>query len=145
MMGCDIHITLERKRPLSNNWIGVYTTDICGPRRGKAAQRNYGFFAQLASVRGHAEYDKPHGSQNFFPENVSALALEQAAAYGSDGHSHGHTSLDEFLAIWMASVSDNESARHKHLAFDLFGLDLSDDYDTSDSKSQWRVVFFFDN
>ena len=144
-MGCDIHLVLERKFKGVGNWIGVLSTDIGSKGRHRVARRDYSLFANLAGVRGKPVREQGGRWRNFLPHDASDLTMQQCAYYGSDGHSHSHMSYDEFKNIWTNTVASSEDFRHESLDYDLFGLDLSSDYEASDNEHEFRVVFWFDN
>ena len=67
-----------------------YLTYNAAPATG----RSYALFAQLASVRG-TSHRLPLG----LPADVSEQVKVAAEAYGPDGHSHSHISLEEFKKV----------------------------------------------
>ena len=125
-MGCDIHGTIEKR--VGDKWVMV--SRIYGMER--IMQRNYAFFALLASVRGKSER-KPLG----LPDNVSDSTKLYSDEWGIDVHSHSYLSLREVIKIY----EEVDGYVEKFLiAYCLFGLDIDEcDYDS------YRFVFWFDN
>lgn len=133
-MGCDIHIVLERRRNAGEPWVGIYSTDRLLPEgRPRIAQRDYGFFAAVAGVRGRP--DGYHPPRNL-PEDISPLARQEYMRDRADHHSASHMSAAEFCAIHH-NLYPNAS-RREHAEYDLLGV-------WSDEVSEHRVVFWFDN
>lgn len=131
-MGCDIHYILEVK--VNKKWVGIDTNRRFNPQN-TAANRDYGFFTQLASVRGDSKR-KPNG----VPKNASDLSKLWIKQWGVDGHSHSHMSVEDFSSIWKAYHLPNlDSYSRKYPEGELFGLDYEID------KGEYRVIFFFDN
>lgn len=136
-MGCDIHIVVERKQP-EVEWIGVWSSDIQACfGRPRAAQRNYGFFAEVAGVRGWTETSK---SPRNLPRDVSRLAWVEYMDAPTDHHSVSHMPLDEFLEVWFRCHGESENVRREFGAYDLFGVDTE-----LPEVAEYRVVFWFDN
>lgn len=145
-MGADIHLFLERKAEIKGEtkWVGVK------PVGGRASNRNYRLFADLAGVRG--EGPDPKG----MPADASDLALMYSDEYGDDGHSHSYCSLTEFIVAYVkhthgelvpelaAEILEGEITQRSKLARDLF--DIWDAYENYGAPPpEYRVVFFFDN
>jgi hypothetical protein len=149
MMGCDIHFVIEKK--FDNKWIGVYakseTPDAMPEkeygvtpgdwvhqyrRRMVFCNRNYGFFALLAGVRGGADDAVPLG----VPEDMSELASVMVEQEGSDGHSHSHLPYRDFCERFAlaTALAFTDEGSHSWVS----GCD-GDDIDS------YRVVFWFDN
>lgn len=141
-MGCDIHIVLERKLP-NREWIGLWTSDEFPPNgvgrgnRPMIAQRDYGFFAEVAAVRGRSDTSKY--PQNI-PEDVSRLAWAQYMQAPTDHHSASHLSAEEFVAAYLRVNPESDRHRPAHALYDLLGIDA--DYPEG---AEYRVVFWFDN
>lgn len=167
-MGCDIHMVLERK--FGNEWVGLHSY-----RGGESAAlnvysgmdevpldnrrpwvtykitgRDYGLFAELAGVRGESTMgNEPRG----LPDNMSQLTAVMADEYGSDGHSHSHLSLTEFVAAYCAATDQSPTlVEHRlnptrdtkkwflELCALATGIDIYDD-----AFDDFRICFWFDN
>lgn len=158
-MGADIHICAERKLK-DGTWAMCQSyTSLCtksfGSDKGRkffrVRDRNYGFFADLAGVRGYGP--KPRG----MPKDASPLVREECDAWGSDGHSHSWYSAHEFVPIFMKNkltdeeraelVSDKLTASYdvnliSNVLCDYLAIDLPFD---ADAPENIRFVFWFDN
>lgn len=143
-MGADIHFVIEENMG-EHGWVGIYDTDspfaykISGSFAFK--NREYNFFARLAGVRGDGP--EPNG----LPEDASALTVARATQWGSDGHSHGHRSLEGFLQIYLEAtgrITDYAAAKLKgeETSF-LSGLAHIERSDKD--LSEFRVCYWFDN
>lgn len=147
-MGCDIHFVIEKK--FDGKWIGVYSKsetpdalsekDADEPvgtwvqryrRRMEFCNRNYGFFALLAGVRGDGEA-VPLGT----PDDMSELATVMIEQEGGDGHSHSHLSYREFCERYALATARVFTDEGSHSWVSGCDEDEIDDY---------RVVFWFDN
>ena len=128
-MGCDIHIVLERRKKPDGKWIGVYTTDTHPGGRIKIAQRDYGFFAEVASVRGNSESGKYPRN---VPEDVSELAWQEYMRTPTEHHSASHMTLAEFGSTYL-KMNPN-AAPPDRASYDLFGT-----FD-SENEFDYRVV-----
>lgn len=170
-MGCDIHFVVEvdfakrdkveAPRGHVPQWVGVYSTghtpdmarnpdDMYNWRRVWCDERDYGFFAAIAGVRG--EGPEPNG----IPEDASALARMYIDQYGCDGHSYGYMPLLDFVRAKMRVRADEVTAAevtHKltsntdvpayvptYAPLEFALADLS-----ACQEDSVRVVFFFDN
>lgn len=131
-MGCDIHFVIERKKN-DSSWIGVASTDY--GYDPKARDRNYSFFAALASVRGESDR-KPIG----LPEDASDLSLACIKDWDSDGHSHSWMGLKEFVELWYQNAWNADPKRKECAIVDALGW-LRDD----ETPELFRIVFWFDN
>ena len=138
-MGCDIHLVLERRRVGSPKWIGEFSSDNYNAVGSNllVRQRDYGFFARLAHVRG-----SPAGGPSHFPKNlphdVSELAWDEYMTSPTDHHSPSHLSVYAFCEAWLAENPNHKTVRPEYAAYDLLGIN-------EDSGCEYRVVFWFDN
>lgn len=148
-MGCDIHIVVERRLKGRTKWVGLYSSDAAYQIIRKnmiAARRDYGFFADLASVRGQSSLSQY--PQNL-PEDMSDLTREQFWRSPTDYHSASHMTIDQFTKTWMHSNQKldeqwrSKDIRSDYAAYDLLGVS-PDDFD-DDKRPDYRVVFWFDN
>lgn len=155
-MGCDIHIVIEKK--WGEKWVGMRTdrSFVRGGYDGKQAdwitptvgQRDYGFFARLAGVRGGGP--DPLG----IPSDASDLTLALTQEWDGDGHSYSYLPLKEFAERWCAAdpefiaVLAAERLRDEKQAYarllDRASIGAFDSYDDHDMED-FRVVFWFDN
>lgn len=137
-MGCDIHMVLER-RDAATEWLGIWSSDVTPGIKGrtKVGQRDYGFFAEVAQVRGRS--DTGLYPRNL-PRDVSRLAWLQYMSAPSDYHSASHLSLDEFTAAYLRANPDDPEVRANFAAYDLFDIDAE-----WPEGCEYRVVFWFDN
>lgn len=134
-MGCDIHIVVERREKGSPEWVGVYASDTAIGGRPKVAQRDYGFFARVASVRGRVEgglYPRN------LPKDVSRLAWLLYMRCPTDYHNPSHMSPTQFAAAWIVENPTDTTVRPDHAVWDLLGID-------GDEEAEHRIVFWFDN
>jgi len=156
-MGADIHIYAERKLKdgtwaMCQSYSSINNRSLEDEVKRKffrIRQRNYGFFAALASVRGSGP--EPRG----MPEDASPLVREACDDWGDDGHSHSWYSAHEFVKIFMDNkLMDTELA-------ELVDYKLTSSYDvnmvctvladylavelTHDDPENIRFVFWFDN
>lgn len=143
-MGCDIHMTVERK--VGAKWICIDTMQ--GHHTGRfekedarwdwaspvANNQNYRRFAALAGVRG--EGPKPRG----VPDDASETTVYLIANWGMDGHSHSWLSLTEAVPIFVATHWPDEKRPDllKYPASYFFEIECED-------IDQFRIVFWFDN
>lgn len=136
-MGCDIHIVVERKLKGSSEWTGIWSSDDGPCRRAHVAQRDYGFFAEVASVRGES-------SKSLYPRNlpvdVSRLAWLRYMQSPTDHHSASHMSVQDFVAAWLRANKEPKEVRPDFAAYDLLGIDAD-----WPEGAEYRVVFWFDN
>lgn len=135
-MGCDIHIVLERRKA-AGPWIGLWSSDEIPGRRIRVAQRDYAFFAEVASVRGSSSATMY--PQNI-PEDVSALAWAQYMRAPTDHHSASHLSVKDFCDAWVRANPTDKEVRPEFAANDLLGVDGS-----WPAGCEYRLVFWFDN
>jgi len=135
-MGCDIHIVVERKLP-DTEWYGIWSSDN-GPRpRPRIAQRDYGFFGEVAGVR----YETPTRQYpRNLPRDVSRLAWLQYMQSPTDYHSVSHMTVVEFTDAWFRAHDNPGEIRREFAAYDLLGLDTD-----WPEGAEHRVVFWFDN
>jgi len=112
-MGCDIHLSVERKNPTTGNWDfvspeGLAPQDDWDRKRGFwdwCGGRNYGLFSILANVRngfGFAGVDtgdgyNPIANPKGIPEDASPEYLAQVKRWEGDGHSHSFFTVRELL------------------------------------------------
>lgn len=135
MMGCDIHIVMERRE--GSEWVGIWSSDV-GPRKdGRAliARRDYGFFSRFAVRGSTGDVIYPRN----IPKDVSRLAWLQYMKAPTDNHSASHASIEEFCDAWMAANSEHPGVRPEFAPYDLLGLFGDED------EGEHRVVFWFDN
>ena len=162
-MGCDIHLAVEQKNTYANDkerqaqealglttWVMVGTEyDITDPdevtsitQHMLAGDRNYERFSALAGVRG----DGPNALGE--PKDPSPGTRAQIDGWDSDGHSHSHLPIMEFINICETThwIPDGESAR------DIRNATFPELYEywfgttpKKDDPSLYRVVFWFDN
>lgn len=126
-MGCDIHLVIERKSHVSDQWICVIaptwesvcqdpismnTPDPPTPAGYFLRARNYNFFAAIAGVRGSGP--DPKG----LPTNISQTTQELTQEWGMDGHSHSHMPLEQFLEEF---VRNNTGQLQKYVRDKLAG------------------------
>lgn len=173
LMGADIHFTIEHRDPHDGlGWVGVFWSDAShSPSRyntgymydqnanitpeeqrrrmdrgvhpfGRLGRRDYGFFARLAGVRGDGP--EPNG----VPSDASALTQRCVTRWEGDGHSHGHTSLRDFIRLKITGDGAiAEAAKAKLAGRDPIVEFLGEHYDgnniTLDDNT--RVVYWFDN
>lgn len=165
-MGCDIHMVLERKH--GDEWIGMHNYNAPNPAAldtttfddnppsqyrwisYKIMGRDYRLFGELAGVRTTGTLgNEPRG----IPQNASQLTNALVDEWDSDGHSHSHLSLTEFIAAYAATTDQTpmlvehrlnpteETKKWFHnMATLITGLDIySERYD------DYRICFWFDN
>lgn len=157
-MGADIHIYAERKLK-DGTWAmcqsyssinkSAFSNDTKQRNFFRIRDRNYGFFAALAGVRGTGP--EPRG----MPEDASPFVREEADGWGGDGHSQSWYSATEFVPIFMDhKMTDEEQA-------ELVGRKLTSNYSVNlvctvlaeylaiepyhDNPDNIRFVFWFDN
>ncbi len=102
------------------------------------AQRDYSFFAELASVRGSSH-------RNNYPRNLpvdmSTLTKRMFWQAPTDYHSASFMSVDEFSECWMrVNKNSDRGIRSEFIGYDLLGIDHEDE-----NKFEHRIVFWFDN
>lgn len=141
-MGCDIHIVVEGKKKGKDRWIGIYCTDFLKFKAVPISERNYEFFAEIASVRGTSKSRKY--PQNL-PEDISDLAWAQYMTAPTDYHSASYMSLDSMVVCWLLANPNRKTAcgievRDEFAVFDLFG-----NFSPDEDWSEFRAVFWFDN
>lgn len=150
-MGCDIHMTLERK--IGDTWHCIWDGDV-RPRVHANNEwespvvlgRNYRFFGRLAGVRD--EGPDPKG----VPDDVSFVTQFMLDSWEQDAHSHSWDMLEDFCRKHRAESTEEEavglvkdrllgtdSEASKHAEW-LFGL-----YFDEVSMNEYRVVYWFDN
>lgn len=138
-MGCDIHMTVERKT--DEKWVCVNTLTYHTNWEGKSSfplvtMRNYKRFSQLAGVRGNGP--SPKG----IPVDVSETTQFLINEWGVDGHSHSWLELDEACRIFAATeYSELDDFAKKYPASYYFCVSCDKDSDFDN----YRVVFWFDN
>jgi len=155
-MGCDIHLVIEGRQSGSENWIGLWSSDVRPQDETWSMptirSRDYTRFGELAQVRvqsktGHV----PRGA----PKDMSDLTRLEITRWGVDGHSHSWLTPSEFIAACeralkihrqMAKGSPEEAvmAKKQHwekfAMWELFGVDTNIRPDM-----EFRIVFWFDN
>jgi hypothetical protein len=125
MMGCDIHLYVE-KRNAEGNWTAVDSFKRDEPDEGESKGhlyvdyreqfyngRNYNLFAILADVRngrGFAgiktgEGFNPISEPRGVPDDASPEYAELVEQWGCDGHSHSHHTLRQILDYDWTQVS----------------------------------------
>lgn len=157
MMGCDIHIIVERK--FRDRWVGIHacgyvnhvshslypheTSLLEGPNKWSAhwrcEGRDYDLFGHLAGVRGSGP--EPNG----IPDDVSDLAQMVIESWGDDGHSHCHYLLRDCAMHFIARNAPEvivAEERYNWLA-SFFGLE--DFTGKDDLLNNTRLIILFDN
>ena len=155
-MGADIHIYAEKKLK-NGDWATFSTFPSISLRAygvpvedGEAdtawpavTNRNYGFFAALAGVRGHGP--EPRG----LPDDVSPLVSEEYEGWGQDAHSASWASAEELLHIYLEHKFPEEAVRlvgghttKERLIYRHFGMEV---WGSDDTMDRYRFVFWFDN
>ncbi|MEI2419293.1 hypothetical protein V6O07_03395, partial [Arthrospira platensis SPKY2] len=119
-MGCDIHLVVEQR--YKDQWVGVRTDRSIpvaetGLFNGAAlppliGDRNYGFFAALAGVRGKGP--EPVG----FPTDASLSAQMMYYPYEGDAHSASWLPLKDFAARWLLATTGAGELAAKRLTND---------------------------
>ena len=172
LMGADIHFVIEHNDPEDGlGWVGVFwsdaphspsgynytaydnNADISAEEQrrrmddgvhpfGRLGRRDYGFFARLAGVRGDGP--EPNG----VPPDASALTQRCVSRWESDGHSHVHMTLREFVKRKIITgVTIADAAKSKLQGGDPIAEYLGDCIDdngiTLDDNT--RVIAWFDN
>lgn len=147
-MGCDIHLTLERR--LEDQWVAIDT--FCGHHRAKwtmkdkkefdysspvVRDRNYVRFAMLAAVRGDGP--EPRG----IPSDASETTMALIKGWGGDGHSHSWLPLSEAAKVWIETDRYVDDWGKKYPESYYFNVDCSEG--SEDRLENYRVVFWFDN
>jgi hypothetical protein len=145
-MGCDIHLTLEKR--LGDKWICIDTFKSHQDSNGHghsmpvAKDRNYKRFAALAGVRGAGP--EPKG----VPADVSDTTRYLINEWRGDGHSHSWLSLDEATRIfldtqWAPPGHELPSFILEHPDSHFFNVDCS--HGSGETVGDYRIVFWFDN
>lgn len=127
-MGCDIHITLEKR--VNEKWVMVNRLD----HRDQSSLRNYNRFAALAGVRGDG--GKPKG----VPSDISESSKFYIDDYGVDGHSHSYMSIGEAVKIFDETDFKKSDYSQEYPYSNYFGID-----DDPVDPENYRIIFFFDN
>lgn len=169
-MGADIHIFAERKlsdgtwamcksyESQSSEQFYDYSDKLAKAEIGRlfprARSRNYGFFADLAGVRG----DGPEAKGT--PNNTSALVADEHERWGMDAHSASWYTAREFVPIFMRHhLSEEEQAKLVSERLDgssyyglpyrvletYLGIDIPYDNNDNPDIDAIRFVFWFDN
>jgi hypothetical protein len=156
MMGCDIHVIVEKK--YNGRWVGL--SELSGflkPQRQEDGKwvtdyishpgraRDYERFAALACVRG--EGPAPKG----LPADASELARMLYPMDDSDLHSHSWLGLAKAAEIYLSTEYDqaalhllDDDPRSKDpysYYFDVEGWGWGNKFNPDD----YRIVFAFDN
>lgn len=141
MMGCDIHIVLERKNA-AFGWVGIDSFKGHETRSGLALplarSRDYRRFAALAGVRGDGP--EPLG----VPDDASPLSKMLINDWAEGGHSHSWLPAKEAAELFAArrwpneSPIDPESHEAKYPWGHYFGIE-------ADDVENYRIIFWFDN
>jgi hypothetical protein len=138
-MGCDIHIVLERRDAGQSEWVGQWCSDnLPMSRRPKIASRDYGFFAEVAGVRGSPSQSKMYPRN--VPVDVSRLAWLHYMQSPTDHHSPSHATPAEFVEAYARANPNDKDYRPEFALYDLLGVEA--DYPEG---CEYRVVFWFDN
>lgn len=165
-MGCDIHMVLERKS--NGTWIGLhnYNTpelialdtsvfDDSPPTQYrwiayKIMGRNYTLFGELAGVRTAGTLgNEPRG----IPQDASQLTNALVDEWDSDGHSHSHLSLSEFIAAYAAATGESHKFVEHRLSPTVETTDWFHNLVTmitghniyDKNYDDYRICFWFDN
>lgn len=166
-MGCDIHVSLERKVSRISGegfeWRCVTLfevppekalteTKLSGHDYYRVESRNYDFFAALAGVRGNTvDKREPKG----LPDDLSLEVAWRCAYWDSDGHSFSWDYADDFCSMFFKHCLNGEEQRELaeeimtgdeaieswKKVMNLYLWRVSDDAKSSD----YRFVYFFDN
>jgi hypothetical protein len=146
-MGCDIHWVIEKK--FDAGWAPVLTSSQTFIPYDTADKlpifftryRNYGFFAELAGVRG------PGPRPNGLPEDISDAGIIIATDWGMDAHSHGHLSMREFIEkfIKVSNGSLTEATAQALEGKDPVLEFFKDNWIDKEDIDNHRVIFWFDN
>ncbi|MCE5387968.1 MAG: hypothetical protein K0041_05235 [Acidithiobacillus sp.] len=133
-MGCDIHITVEKK--IDEEWVMIHTPTW---QSDVACERNYRRFAALAGVRG----DGPPAKG--LPSDVSKGTEYRFAAWGDDAHSPSYNTLREFLDVCERTKYDDVD-RSKWSIYCLCEHYLGSYWEITDQNpDDFRVVYWFDS
>ena len=158
-MGADIHVMLERK--VDGQWHLYERFDSVPPRAisrnaidykfdhyYRLNDRNYGFFAAIAGVRGDGP--DPRGR----PDDMSPLVKNYCDSWGHDAHSHTWLYADEFCELFLKhhmseqEVTDFTEAQLKgavlrgwEWVMNYYITNVPDDAD----PTEFRFIIFFDN
>jgi len=163
-MGCDIHMVLEFHDDRNDVWVGLHEYSYINLTALKLSnrvkdnelynwvswrirERNYGLFAELASVRGESSQGlMPKG----LPDDCSTLTKLSIGNWEHDAHSTSWLSAEEFvkcMAIAYDEISELVAERltdktdiHTRLIETLIGEQIEEI-----SINKYRVVFWFDN
>lgn len=136
-MGCDIHLTAERR--VNGQWLNDDLHVEDGYIQNRPAHndrlysgRNYDLFAILANVRnghGFAGVDtgdgfNPIASPRGVPDDASQLYRDWVAEWGGNGHSHSWFIVSELLAYDWTQVTTKRGvldSLHELARWKLFG------------------------
>lgn len=146
-MGTDIHMVLEQKDEISGEWVGVNDLPYIEGHAWAIRDRNYEFFAALASVRGAGP--DPLGA----PPDPSSLTLLRLRGWGADAHSMSYLSAKEFLKLFCDSILHHEeqavaAQEVKRMLEGTWYADAMNKYFSTHMPGEevpMRVVFWFDN
>ncbi len=129
-MGCDIHVHVEIKNPVTGKW-DHYSNPVVG--------RNYRLFAMLAGVRGEpADGDLPIAAGRGIPSDINWIT-EKDLKMWQDGSHHG--------VSWCTGKEAEELEKRYRTQYPgdylyaPFGYVFSNSLDREDI----RVIFWFDN
>lgn len=161
LMGCDIHIILERKDTERCRWVGLRQLGHLPSKAlglvpesklpwvtWRIKNRDYAFFAALAQVRG--EDDQGYEARGF-PEDMSELS-QYVLGDDDDLHSASWLTAKE-LAPPLLRVKEGVTTSTR-VHDKLLGVDEEeftvlhrwiDDDITPENIDEWRIVFAFDN
>jgi hypothetical protein len=165
VMGCDIHMVLERQ--FDGVWVGINTytyldkdavhisvyknDEPVDPDHSyigwKIRDRNYEFFAGLAGVRGDGP--DPLG----VPDDASLLARAMISSWGMDGHSHTYIGAREFGSLYfrqreenvpdLVKIRMNDPTKFDERIASLLAIPFS--ISEHHSLDWYRLIIWFDN
>jgi hypothetical protein len=152
IMGCDIHLTLEKR--VGEKWICIDTfashhsayakpdAIMDGYSSPTTRDRNYRRFAALAGVRGDGP--TPRG----VPEDASETTRYLVDQWSGDGHSHSWEYLRDATRVfldtqWGPEGREISESIVKYPESYFFNVDCSQG--SGENADDYRVIFWFDN
>lgn len=159
-MGCDIHITAERKTDS-----GYEPVDNVEFSEGTAPfnWRSYGLYGFLADVRNYSECP-PISSCRGLPDDISPYVENEYRAWDLDAHSPSWLSTAELIAfdydkrfedrrvskqigtnLWSGASTAERRGGGVVSYRDFLGLQFFSDLATLKECGAERIVFWFDN
>jgi hypothetical protein len=146
MMGCDIHLYVERRT--DSGWEHVPDhSDDWRDDLNWYSRRNYYLFAILADVRNEGRGIKPIDSPRGLPPDVTSGVMAECAGWGVDGHSHSHVTIAEVLAYdWdQITLGDMQRPYWRCINDEWWGTVARAVRLSKGSLDDVRFVFWFDN